>query len=51
MGVAANVNIRERVNFGVKYFKEFLNRSTFQGHSFQLSGAISFLTLTSEMRI
>ena len=42
LGFAANLNLTARVNFGVKYFKEFLNRSTFQGHSFQLSGAISF---------
>ena len=42
LGFAANLNMPARVNIGVKYFKEFLNRSTFQGHSFQLSGAISF---------
>ena len=42
LGFAANLNISPRVNIGVKYFKEFLNRSTFQGQSFQLSGAISF---------
>lgn len=42
LGFAANMNMPARVNVGVKYFKEFLNRSTFQGHSFQLSGAISF---------
>ena len=42
LGFAANLNMPARVNVGVKYFKEFLNRSTFQGHSFQLSGAITF---------
>ena len=42
LGFAANVNMPARVNVGVKYFKEFSNRSTFQGYSFQLSGAISF---------
>ena len=42
LGFAATVNMPARVNVGVKYFKEFLNRSTFQGYSFQLSGAISF---------
>ena len=42
LGFAANVNMPARVSIGVKYFKEFLNRSTFQGYSFQLSGAISF---------
>ena len=42
LGFAANLNMPARVSVGVKYFKEFLNRSTFQGYSFQLSGAISF---------
>ena len=42
LGFAANVNMPARVSIGVNYFKEFLNRSTFQGYSFQLSGAISF---------
>ena len=42
IGFATNLNMPARVSVGVKYFKEFLNRSTFQGHSFQLSGAISF---------
>ena len=42
LGFAASVNMPARVSVGVKYFKEFLNRSTFQGYSFQLSGAISF---------
>ena len=42
LGFAATLNMPARVNVGVKYFKEFLNRSTFQGYSFQLSGAISF---------
>jgi hypothetical protein len=41
-GFAANLNMPARVNIGVKYFKEFLNRSTFQGQSFQISSAISF---------
>lgn len=42
LGFAVNMNLPARVNAGVKYFKEFANRSTFQGYSFQLSGAISF---------
>ena len=42
LGFAANLNMSARVSIGVKYFKEFMNRSTFQGYSFQLSGAISF---------
>jgi hypothetical protein len=33
---------RQRINSGLKYFHEFANRSTFQGYSFQLFGAISF---------
>ena len=42
LGVASNVNITSRVNAGFKYFQEFANRSTFQGHSIQFSGSISF---------
>ena len=42
LGFAANLNMPARVAVGVKYFKEFRNRSTFQGHSFQVTGAISF---------
>jgi hypothetical protein len=33
---------KHKANLGFKYFKEFLNRSTFQGYSVQLSGSISF---------
>jgi hypothetical protein len=42
LGFAANLNLPARISIGVKYFEEFRNRSTFQGHAFQLSGAISF---------
>lgn len=42
LGVASNVNITSKVNAGFKYFQEFANRSTFQGHSLQFSGSISF---------
>ena len=43
LGFASNVQVPERkVSVGVKYFKEFSNRSTFQGHSLQISGAITF---------
>lgn len=42
LGVASNVNLPGRVSIGFKYFREFSNRSTFQGYSVQLSGAISF---------
>jgi hypothetical protein len=42
LGFASNVNLPAKVNIGFKYFHEFSNRSTFQGHSIQLSGSISF---------
>ena len=42
LGVASNVNLPRRASIGFKYFREFSNRSTFQGYSVQLSGAISF---------
>jgi hypothetical protein len=42
LGVASNLNIMSKVNIGFKYFQEFANQSTFQGHSIQISGAVSF---------
>ena len=42
LGFASSVNLPRRVNVGFKYFQEFSNRSTFQGHSIQISGAIKF---------
>jgi len=43
LGVAANVVLPVwNVSVGVKYFKEFANRSTFQGYSLQLAAAVSF---------
>jgi hypothetical protein len=42
LGVASNLNLPMKVNIGFKYFQEFSNRSTFQGHSVQISGAVSF---------
>jgi hypothetical protein len=42
LGFAANVNLPAKVNVGFKYFQEFANRSTFQGHSIQIFGSISF---------
>jgi hypothetical protein len=43
LGFASNVNLpAQKVGLGVKYFKEFTNKSTFQGYSLQFSGAISF---------
>jgi len=40
-GFASNLLLPERkVNIGLKYFKEFANRSTFQGYSLQVSGSV-----------
>lgn len=33
---------KRKASLGLKYFKEFLDRSTFQGYSLQVSGSISF---------
>ena len=33
---------KPKLNFGIKYFKEFANRSTFQGYSVQVSGSYKF---------
>ncbi len=43
LGFASNVMLPERkVSVGAKYFKEFANKSTFQGYSLQISGTITF---------
>lgn len=43
LGFASNLILPARkVSLGVKYFQEFANRSTYQGYSLQISGAISF---------
>ena len=42
LGFASSVNLPRTVSIGFKYFQEFSNRSTFQGHSIQISGAIKF---------
>lgn len=42
LGFGSSVNLPRKVNIGFKYFQEFSNRSTFQGHSVQISGSISF---------
>ncbi len=43
LGFASNVMLpARRVSLGAKYFKEFANKSTFQGYSLQISGAITF---------
>jgi hypothetical protein len=42
LGFAASALLPGRkVSVGAKYFKEFSNRSTFQGYSIQISAAIS----------
>ena len=43
LGFSANVILPARkVSLGVKYFREFENRSTFQGYSLQIAGAVTF---------
>ena len=43
LGFAINAAFPKRkASLGMKYFKEFANRSTFQGYSLQFTGAISF---------
>jgi hypothetical protein len=43
LGAASNVGFpNQRASLGFKYFKEFANRSTFQGYSVQVSGSIHF---------
>jgi hypothetical protein len=40
LGFATSFNLPRKINLGFKYFKEFSNRSTFQGQSLQISGSI-----------
>jgi len=43
LGFAANAMLPERkVSLGVKYFHEFECRSTYQGYTLQISGAVTF---------
>jgi len=43
LGFVSNLTLPVHdVSVGFKYFKEFANRSTFQGHSVQISGSIHF---------
>jgi hypothetical protein len=43
LGFATHVSLPARkVNLGLKYFKEFSNRSTYQGYTLQISGAVTF---------
>ena len=40
LGFATSFRLPRKINLGIKYFQEFSNRSTFQGHSIQISGSI-----------
>jgi hypothetical protein len=43
LGFASNVSLPARkVSLGLKYFKEFSNRSTYQGYTLHISGAVTF---------
>ena len=43
LGLAANLILPERqMSLGAKLFREFSNRSTFEGYSVQITGAITF---------
>jgi len=43
IGFASGVAFpRRKINVGVRLFKEFANRATFQGLSLQVSGGVSF---------
>ena len=43
LGFASNVVLPARkLSLGLKYFKEFSNRSTFQGYTLQITSAVTF---------
>jgi hypothetical protein len=43
LGFASNMSLPVRkVSVGLKYFKEFSNRSSFQGYTLQIAGAVTF---------
>jgi len=43
LGFAANATVPEhKVSVGIKYFREFECRSTYQGYTLQISGAVTF---------
>ena len=42
IGIGSNLSLSAKINVGFKYFQEFADRSTFQGHSIQFSGSIKF---------
>ncbi len=43
LGLSSHVTIpRRKLNMGIRYFKEFSNRATFEGYSLQFAGGIRF---------
>jgi hypothetical protein len=43
LGLVTNLVFpNQRFNLGVRFFEEFHNRASYQGYSFQISGAVSF---------
>jgi hypothetical protein len=43
LGLVSNLVFpKPRVSVGIKYFDEFANRAAYQGHSFQVSGSVTF---------
>ena len=43
LGFAGNLSLPTRgVGLGLKYYKEFSNRSTFEGYSLQITGSVAF---------
>jgi hypothetical protein len=42
VGIAALIVLPKRTSAGVKYFREFANRATFQGNSLQIIASIGF---------
>ena len=43
LGFATNLSFPARkVGLGLKYYKEFSNRSTFQGYSLQIAASVAF---------
>jgi hypothetical protein len=43
LGFATNVSLPARkVSLGLKYFKEFSNKSTYQGYTLQIAAAVTF---------
>jgi hypothetical protein len=43
LGFAGNLGLPTRgVGLGLRYYKEFSNRSTFEGYSLQITGSVAF---------